>query len=143
MVIYFAIQEKNDRGEADETCAELIRLIGANCHSIIVDRVLVEKYQEHVSRLFKKPPLLTQASAFITEVLANSSKLMVESAEAPELPAGVGVPKEDEYVVRAGLISNPIVVTAERRLLTAINSQAGLHLKAVSPAEALELAKQK
>jgi hypothetical protein len=44
MVIYFAIEEKDERGEADGTCAELIRLIGSNCHSIIVDRVLVDKY---------------------------------------------------------------------------------------------------
>ena len=127
---------------ADETCAELIRLISANCHSIIVDRVLADKYWAHVGELFGKPPLLKPASLFITQVLANSSKLVRENAEATELARGVGVPKEDEYVVRAALIPKPIVVTAERRLLSAINSQvAGLHVKAVSPAEALELAK--
>ena len=142
MVIYFAIEEKDDRGEADETCAEFIRLIGTNCHSIIVDRVLADKYWAHASELFKRPSLLTQASSFITQVLVNSSKLMLETAEAPGLPPGVRVPKEDEYLVRAALTSKPIVVTAERKLLNAINSQAAdLHLKAVTPAEALELAK--
>ena len=143
-MIYFAIEEKDDKGEADETCAELIRLIGANCHSIIVDRVLADKYSSHVGELAAKPPLLTQASLFVTEVLANSSKLIRESAEAPELPPGVHVPREDEYVVRTALISKPIVVTAERKLLNAINLQvADLRLKAVTPAEALELAKDK
>ena len=144
MVVYFAIEEKDDRGEADQTCAELIRLIGANCHSIMVDRVLADKYWAHVGKLFGKPPLLTPTSFFITQVLANSSKLIRENAEAPELPAGVDVPREDEYVVRAALISNSIVVTAERKLLNAINSRAAdLRLKAVTPAEALELAKDK
>ncbi len=144
MVIYFAIEEKDDKGEADETCAELIRLIGTNCHSIVVDRVLADKYWSHVGELSGKPPLLTQASLFVTEVLANSSKLIRENAEAPEVPPGVHVPKEDEYVVRAALISKPIVVTAERRLLNAINSQvADLRLKAVTPSQALELAKDK
>jgi hypothetical protein len=103
-----------------------------------------DKYWAHVGELSRKPPLLTLASLFITQVLANSSKLIRENVEAPELPPGVHVPKEDKYVVRAALISKPVVVTAERKLLNAINSQAAdLRLKAVTPAEALELAKDR
>ena len=144
MVIYFAIQEVDEKGEADETCTELIRLIGANCHSIIVDRILADKYWAHAGMPFGKPPLLSPASLFITQVLANSSKLIREDTDAPELPPGVHVPREDEYVVRAALISKPIVVTAERKLLNAINAQvADLRLKAATPAEALELARDK
>jgi hypothetical protein len=60
------------------------------------------------------------------------------------LPAAAidGIPKEDHYVVRAGLISCPIIVTDEKDLRDSINeSQGVLGLKAVTPAEALELAK--
>src|SRR3989454_8327304 len=43
--------------------------------------------------------------------------------------------------VRAALISHPFVVTAEERLKDAINNFSGLGLKAITPAEALELAR--
>lgn len=53
-----------------------------------------------------------------------------------------GIPKEDHYVVRAGLISRPTIVTDEEDLRDSINEHWGvLGLRAITPAEALELAK--
>ena len=74
----------------------------------------------------------------------NSAKFIIETSAPPDLPAAAfeGVPKEDDYVVRAGLISHPIIVTDEKPLRDSINErQDVLGLKAVTPAEALELAK--
>jgi hypothetical protein len=68
---------------------------------------------------------------------------LIEDVDPPELPPGVNVPHEDEYVVRAGLISHPLVVTAEERLRKAINGYPVLGLTALSPAEALEFAREK
>jgi hypothetical protein len=52
------------------------------------------------------------------------------------------IPHEDRYVVQAALASRPIVVTDERRLRDAINGKHSLlGLKAITPSEALELAR--
>ena len=55
---------------------------------------------------------------------------------------GKGLPKEDRDVVRAGLISRPIIVTEEKKLRDSFNQRRDvLGLTAITPAEGLELAK--
>lgn len=142
MMLYHAIKEVDENEKRDLTAAELIRLIGQNCHTIVADKLLVEKYSWHLTKLLAKPPLLTQTSLFLTQIIANSSKFVVEEVDPPELPPNIKIPREDAHVVRAALISHPIIVTAERALWKAINSQSALGLEAKTPAEALELAKQ-
>jgi len=139
---YHAVKGVDEHENPEPTAADLIRHIRENCHAILVDRILADKYWTHISRLTHQPSLQTETSLFVTEFLANSSKMVEETSDPPELPNGVKVPREDEYVVRAALISHPVVVTAEERLRKSINSQPELGLKAISPAEARELAKE-
>ena len=141
MVIYHAIKGVDEAGNPDQTSSELVRLIGENCHSVVADNELAERYSRHLKKLLSIPSLLYKTSEFLWEVIYNSSKFVVEVSPAPELPPGVRVPREDEYVVRAALISHPIVVSAEERVLRDVNAQSVLGLRAVTPAEALELAK--
>jgi hypothetical protein len=142
VILYHAVRGVDQYENPDLTAATLISLIGKNCHTVVADKVLAGKYDPHLRRLWGKPSLQYGAS-FITELRYNSSKFFIEGADPPELPTGVKVPREDEYVVRAALISQPLVVTAEKKLLKAINTQPTLGLRAVSPSEALELAKEK
>lgn len=142
MIFYHAIKGVDEKENPDTTAQELIQLIGDNCHTVVADEVLRGKYASQVSELLGKPWLLTQAADVILRVLENSAKFVVESLVPPEIPASVKVPPEDIHVVRAALISRPIVVTAEKKLLKSINSQKDLlGLSAVNTAEALELAK--
>ena len=141
MVIYHAIKGVDEAGNPDQTSGELVRLIGENCHTVVADNEISERYSQHLKKLLSIPSLLYKTTEFLSEVIYNSSKFVVEVSSAPELPPGVRVPREDEYVVRAALISHPIVVTAEQRVLRDVNTQSLLALKAVTPAEALELAK--
>jgi hypothetical protein len=141
MILYHGIKGVDERGNPASTSTDLLRLIRLNCHTIVVDRTLADKYRSHVDELFRQPSHLTEASLFITEFLANSAKMKREESDPPPLPPGANVPPEDEYVVRAALISHPLVVTAEGKLKNAVNNCTGLGLKAVTPAEALELAR--
>ncbi len=141
MILYHGIKGVDDHDNPDSTSTDLLRLIRQNCHTILVDRTLAEKYLSHVNELFRQPSHLTEASLFITEFIGNSAKMKREELDPPRLPGGAKVPPEDEYVVRAALISHPFVVTAEQRLKDAINNFSGLGLKAITPGEALELAK--
>jgi len=141
MVIYHAIKGVDEAGNPDQTSGELVRLIGENCHTAVADSEVAERYSQHLKELLSIPSLLYKTTEFLWEVIYNSSKFVAEPSPAPELPPGVKVPREDEYLVRAALISHPIVVTAEKRVLRDVNSQSVLRLRAVTPAEALKLAK--
>ncbi len=141
-IIYFAVKGVNERGEPDLTSAELVRLIGDNCHTVVVDRTLLDRYDRHFRELFKKPAYLFQMVNFLIGIRHNSAKLVVQSIEPPELPADVRVPAADEHVVKAALISHPLVVTSDEDLAKAIKRhQDVLGLSVLSPHEALELAK--
>ena len=140
MVLYHAIKGVDEAGNADQTCGELVRLIGANCHTVVADDELAERYSRHIKELLSIPSLLYKTIEFLGDVIYKSSKFVVEESPAPELPPGVKVPREDEYVVRAALISHPVVVTSEKRVLRDVNTQSALGLRAVTPTEALELA---
>ena len=142
MIIYHAVKRVDEKESPDPTADELIRLIGENCHTVVADKVLLDKYSPHLTGLLGKPPLQVRTTDFLLQILHNAAKFVVESEAAPELPSGVRVPPEDIYVVTAALISRPFVITAERGLLQAINNQRDLlGLTALTPGEALELAR--
>ena len=144
MVLFFAVKGENAKCERDETCAVLIQLIGQNCHRIVVDRTMREKYLGRLVEFFGKPQYQTPTALFLANVVYNSAKFIIETSKPPDLPAAAfdGIPKEDHYVVRAGLISHPIIVTDEKDLRDSINELRNvLGLQAITPAEALELAK--
>lgn len=142
MILYHAIKGVDEHENPDPTSSELVRLIGQNCHSIVANEEVRQRYERHLRALFARPPLLTQAVNFVTEIFYNSSKFVLEGAAAPELPAGVKVPKEDVYVVRAALLSRPTLVTEETGLRNAVNKQHDLlNLTALAPKDAIELAK--
>jgi hypothetical protein len=144
MVLFFAIKEENAERKHDETCANLIQLIGQNCHRIVVDRTIREKYLDRLAEFLGKPHYQTPTVLYLTNVIHNSAKFIIELNEPPNLAAAAfdGIPKEDHYVVKAGLISHAIIVTDEKDLRDSINERFDvLGLKAITPAEALELAK--
>lgn len=144
MVILFAIKEENDKQEHDETCASLVQLIGQNCHGIAVDRTLSGKYHGRLSDLFSQPRYQTQAALFLSNIICTPGKFVVEPSEPPDIPPALKnrIPHEDHYIVRAAMISAPVIVTDERKLRDAINNAYDvLGLNAITPADALELAK--
>jgi len=144
MVVFFAIKEENAERQRDRTCASLIDLIGQNCHSVVVDKTISLKYDSRLSGFFGQPQYQTQAMLFLANIVHYPQKLVVEASEPPEIPASLigKIPHEDHYIVKAALISHPIVVTDEVALLNAINrNHELLGLKAITPSEALELAK--
>jgi hypothetical protein len=113
-VVINAIKGVDEGGATDTTSQEFVDLIGQNCHKVIADGVLSQKYSDRMKELFGKPLFLVQATNFLIQILENPAKFQVETEKAPDLPAPVKVPKEDKYVVQAALISRPAVVTADR-----------------------------
>ena len=145
MVLYFGIKDEDAARQPDKTCANLIDMIGRNCHRIVVDKAMNGKYESHLTELLAQPQYQIRVLRLFANVVYNPEKFFVETSEPPEIPASAvdAIPKEDHYVVRAALISHPMIVTDEEKLRNRINAHSDvLALKAISPAEALELAKE-
>ena len=84
MVIYHAIKGVDEAGNPDQTSGELVRLIGENCHTVVADSELAERYSRHLKKLLSIPSLLYKTTEFLSEVIYNSSKFAVEVS--PALP---------------------------------------------------------
>ena len=89
MVIFFAIKEENAQQLRDTTCADLVQLIGQNCHSLVVDKTISQKYHSRLSEFFRHPHYLTQTALFLVNVVHNAQKFVIETSDPPGIPTGL------------------------------------------------------
>jgi hypothetical protein len=142
-IVYYAVKGVDQSRRPDETCIELFRLIRLNCHTMRMDDVVLRKYKEHLAWLQRDRESVVESLRLVIGLFQNSQKAVLEPGIAPSLPPGIQVPQNDEYVVRAALMSQTTVVTSDNALKRSIcENAATLGFTAVGPAEALELAKE-
>lgn len=141
-ILYLAIKEVDEHDRPDTAAAQLLVLVARNCHRITRDYQLEKRYYRHIEGLIGGGKFHHEALSFITEILRNSAKSLIETQQAPELPEGIVIPREDTHIVRAAMISHPLIVTADAELKDAINSQPVLELQALTPREAIGIAEQ-
>ena len=141
-VLYHAARLVDEHDRPDETAAELVRAIARICHRLTIHRVLFDKYWDILQKLLRDRSSAGQAIFFINVFMKNVDKRTLDYSDLPELPAGVRIPRKDEPIVRAALISHPMVVTADRPLREAIRRQPVLRLTVYSPKTALEFVQQ-
>jgi hypothetical protein len=140
-IIYHAVRGVDKHDNPDQSCAELVRLIGQNCHKIVVNAYLFGEYLARLKELY-----LTKAPAlppiyFVQQLLFKAEKFSQEMGPLPAIPPSVEIPREDIEIVRSALVSRPILVAADEQLCDAVNKSAVLGLQAMAPADALELAR--
>jgi len=140
-IIYHAVRGVDEHDEPDTTCAELLLLIGRNCHTIVVNSYLFQEYLARLNELFgTKAPALPPIY-FLLQLLLKAEKFSQETEELPPIPQGIEIPHEDIQIVRSTLVSQPILVAADGELRDAVNSSSPiLGVRAVRPGEALVLA---
>ena len=139
-ILHHAIKGVDAHDNLDSTATQLVRLIAQNCHRIVMNGELWDRYWHHLSGLVRTRPSALEPLFLITQLIKYATKLVWDSPESPELPPSVTVPTEDIPIVRIALISHPIVVAADEDLREAINSQPALGLTALCPREAIHLA---
>ncbi len=141
-ILYFAIYGVDEHNESDLTSTELVRRIGANCHRIVVNTLLRERYWIPISRAINegRRPKAMSPIAFIVQLQMNFEKWSLELGDCPELPARTNVPAEDIYIVRLALLSQTVIVSGDAKLRASVNGTPTLGLRALTPSEALVLA---
>jgi hypothetical protein len=141
-ILYFAIYGVDEHDQPDLTSAELVRRIGANCHRIVVNNFLRERYWVPINQAINegRRPRAMEPVSFIVQLQMNSEKWSLELSDCPELPAHVDVPAEDIHIVRLALLSQTIIVSGDAELRAAVNGTPVLGLRALTPSEALVLA---
>ena len=141
-ILYHAIRrvDKNDR--PDSTAAELLVAIGRICHRVAIhDPEILERYHSAPKKSGEHPPRSPVALYFLKQLAYNPSKRVMEHGEMPVSPPDFEKPRKDEHIVRAALISRPVVVTADSDLEQAIREHPHWGLKAMDARVALEFAK--
>ena len=142
-IVYYAVKGVDENRRPDETCVNLFKLILLNCHTMRMDGVLLARYKEHLAWLQRDRESVVESLQLVNRLFQNSQKAVLESGNPPSLPQGIQVPQKDEYVVRAALMSQPVVVTSDNALRRSISEYAAtLGFTAVGPAEAVELARE-
>ena len=142
-ILYEAVKLIDLHGNPDPTSAELVRFIRENCHRLALDRELAGRYIDHLSRLQEDPARKMEPLDFVKEFIMNSSKRAWESTKGVTIPPDAKIPPEDLHIARLALVSKALVVTSEKKLREAINHYPPLRSTALTPHEALRLAREK
>ena len=140
-VLHHAVKGVDQNDNQDSTCAELVLRIASNCHRVVVNQFLYERYRSQIQVLMNVKSGILQPLYLLNQLILNSLKFVWQYENLPSLPSGCFIPTEDVDVVRSALISHPIFVTSDEDLRKAINDCEALHLRAIHPTEALILAR--
>lgn len=141
-ILYFAVLGVDEHGSPDSASIELASRIGANCHRIVIDAFLIDRYHRHLLLIGREHRRgnANEPISYIRELLKKAEKLQWRQEDYPELPAGVMIPAKDVEIVRLALLYQAVIVTCDEPLTAALGKAAGLGLRVLRPVEALELA---
>ena len=137
-VLFHAIRGVDRHNNRDDTAARLIFTIVRVCFVIVIHDVVRVRYLRKLNELMGERSSFLAPTYVFNQLLKRADKRIFQYDELPSLPAGTAVPRKDEFLVQAALISRPIIVTADDKLRDSIRNQPALGLTALSPQEALD-----
>ena len=143
-ILYHAIRGVDLHDQPDDTATRLVLTIVEVCHSLVIHNDLRVRYLKILGKLkYEGAPYLAPAY-FFNQLLRRADKRTIQYGDLPDLPEGCSdVPRKDEYLVQAALISRPLLVTADEPLYNAIRNHPELGIEALKPREALERAEER
>jgi hypothetical protein len=140
-ILYHAIRGVDLRDQPDDTATRLIQTIVDVCHSLVIHEALRVRYIKILDLLKRERSRFLPPAYFINQVLKRAEKRDFQYESLPALPEGCSdVPRKDEYLVQAALLSHPLVVTSDQDLYTAIKNHPELGIEVLWPHEALQRA---
>ncbi len=144
-VVILAQQGRDDRGNLNADCADLIQQIIKICHTIVVDDELWNKFDRQLNEVRYQPagqgPVLLRV---LWNALTIPDKIDGLGHTAPPFDDEGSIPPgsaDDTYLVRLAVETGAILVTTDRPLrhdLETSSIQSTHRLTVVSPEEALQ-----
>lgn len=145
-VAILAQKAENDRGEADNTCRQLIENIIEICHTLVFDGILWDKFYQQLSNLPPDQPFGPRSLLRMFHLaLERSEKIRIIAPAAPYFPEEKDIPQgsqDDLFIVRLAVATRATLVTADtplREHLAASGIQSRYNLSILSPAAALSV----
>ena len=145
-VVILAQQGRDEYGNTNPRCADLIQQVIEICHTIVVDDVLWDKYDEQLNHPGYHHPIL---GSFLIRSLWNaltvSKKVDGLGHTAPIIDDEGSIPngsQDDAYLVRLAVETGATLVTTDGALrhdLASCGILSKYGLTVVSPEDALEL----
>lgn len=141
-ILYFAIRGIDRHNRSDETAARLIQTIVKVCHSLVIHNEIMGRYIKILHKLRNERTTHMSPTYLFRQLLNRAEKRVLQYDDLPTLPLGCNIPRKDEYLVQAALISRPLLVTADEPLYNALKDHPELGIEVFWPHEALEKAKE-
>jgi hypothetical protein len=142
-ILYHAIRGVDLHDQPDDTAARLVLTIVEVCHSLVIHNDLMVRYIKILGKLKHERAPHLPPGYFFTQLLKRPDKRTFEYEGLPALPEGCSdVPREDERLVQAALLSHPLLVTSDEDLYKAIKNHPELGIEVLRPHEALQRAKR-
>ena len=145
-VVILAQQGRDEYGNTNPRCADLIQQVIEICHTIVVDDVLWNKYFEQLNHLGYHPPTLGPVLIrSLWNALTVSKKVDGLGHTAPTMDDEGLIPdgsQDDAYLVRLAVETRATLVTTDRALrddLAACGIVSKYSLTVVPPEDALAL----
>ena len=142
-IVYFAIRGVDRHDNRDHTAARLIQTIVEVCHSLVIHDEVRVRYVKILGKLRHERAPSLEPSYFFSQLLKRADKRTFQYGDLPTLPAECNVPRKDEYLVQAALISRPLLVTGDEPLYNALKNHPELGIEVLWPHEALQRAREK
>lgn len=142
-MIYHAVRGVDRHNNQDDTAARLIQTIVTVCHYFVIHDIVRVRYIKIFEKLKRERAPHLPPAFLLKQILMRADKRIFQYDDLPTLPAECNVPRKDEYLVQAALLSLPLLVTADEPLYRSIKDNPGLGIEVLWPHEALERAKER
>jgi hypothetical protein len=143
-ILYHAIRGVDLHDQPDDTAGRLIETIVEICHSLVIHDVVRVRYIKILDLLKSEKSRYLSPTYFFNQVLKRADKRTFEYEALPMLPEGCSdIPRKGRCIVRAALISRPLLVTADEPLYDAVRGHPELGIEVLWPHEALQRAQSR
>jgi hypothetical protein len=143
-ILYHAIRGVDLHEKLDDTATRLILTIVEVCHSLVIHNDVMVRYLKILDKLKYERAYHLPPGYFFNQLLKRADKRTFQYDDLPALPEGCeDVPRKDEYLVQAALISRALLVTADERLHDAIRNHPELGIEVLWPHKALQRAQRR
>lgn len=139
-IIEFAQKGQDESGNEDFACATLMYIIAQNCHRVVIDSYLEERYRKKLKN--SRQPGGVMIIKLINSFRANSNKHAIPDVII-DLPYENQIPPDDVPIVKRAVSMGAILVTSDGRLQEKIekaNKPKRYNLKVLNPKEAIKYA---